>query len=128
MARTDKTDPFWVQSQHDPHATIRHGWACEHRTRNQWNTSIPQPCDLPEVGAPGNRHTECRRWSHDVWWRLYKGANAWDTHTFYYGPERARTRTELISARRDYNTYGETDVDVSIDQHRHTPWGGGWWD
>ena len=69
-----------------------------------------------------------RYWSYDTWRRLHKGSNSWDRHTNYYGPERARTRTALVNVRRDYNTHGDTDVDVRTDQHRHAPWGGGWWD
>lgn len=128
MAHTDKTDPYWVQSQRDPNATIWHGWACENNTqRRRYDTGATVACDLPDPGTY-RRRTNCRYWSYDTWRRLYSGSNAFDRHAYYYGPERARTRAALVNARRDYNAHGDTDVDVLTDQHRNAPWGGGWWD
>jgi hypothetical protein len=128
MAHTDKTDPYRVQVHNDPHAVVFHHHCCEDNPQPSRLITRTQPCDLPNVGEY-TRGTDCHRWSYATWLRLYNGGgNAHDTHTFYYGPERARTRTALNAARRDYNTHGDTDVDVRTDQHRHTPWGGGWWD
>ena len=126
MSRTDKTDPYRVQANNDRNAVVFHHHTCEH-TVAPGRSTITLPCDLPALGEYA-REANCRRFSYSTWARLYKGANAFDRHTNYYGPERARTRRALIEARRDYNTHGDTDVDVRTDQHHHAPWGGGYWD
>lgn len=51
-----------------------------------------------------------------------------DRRDLWFGPERASVRDQLAAARRDYNAYGDTDVEPEPRQHRHAIWGGGWWD
>lgn len=135
MSRTDKDTPAWVRAQRAP--------ASERRENHHWN------CDSgPERGNPFRRDENSHRCDiddrHSHGWRGACTYYPLDRHHWrqsygnlhmrervnigYYSPERAHVRDVLRDAVRDFNAYGETDVEPVGRQHRHAHWGSGWWD
>jgi hypothetical protein len=124
MSHTEKDAPDWVQ--------ILTGFA----ESREWHRGCPQamppgdrPCDIDDARG--------RRTIGHCWRSWYRpGCRYYYTppprrqirRLFYYKSERAQIRAQLEAARRDWNTCGDTDIDPPGRQHRHSPWGGGWWD
>ena len=122
MAKTDKTDPFWVRCLRAPDAVVQHDFYCEDNLDRTYKRSVPTglvPCDA------GSKMARCRAWSYEVWVRHYReGA---EPRVYFYVPERAHVRGVLRDAVIDYNTHGVTEFEPVGRQHRHSPWGGGGW-
>lgn len=125
MSRTFKTDPHWVQS-------IRHAH----------NTDVIHRCDLSpdryiravnegaECDVDTGREARCFRRSPTWPWANYPyciGSPPGDfIRGLWTGPDRRRSREDCADAAREYNHYGETDVIVGTNQHRHNAqWS--WW-
>jgi len=46
-----------------------------------------------------------------------------ERHSYWYGPDRARSRDECREMAKEYNTYGDVDTLPTTQQHRHqTDW------
>jgi hypothetical protein len=141
MSRTDKDAPYWVRAEcyvpvHN-HCQFDHTW---------WGWTFfpdgPRECDLPE--DPIIRHPRQRRRAYGVEKRSCRWEAEWsfrsrynftwgprpiDRRLYYWKPERAQKRTACDRARKEYNSFGQTEVEVPMFQHRHAETtGGGYWD
>lgn len=87
-----------------------------------------QPCDLDLEHNSGKRckfyYKPDKHHCMQSCCNPYKNA---EQHHFYK-PERRETRNYLKEAVKDYNTYGETDIEpVEMIANPHGPWVGGYW-
>lgn len=125
MSRTDAHRPAWVQ-KFDPAmpAVVEHDHRrgeCRVETLDEardYATSRTHPrWRYPDDFAP------CQRsWSRGYGWQVSKiygehvvSGACNDFERIY----RSESRMLLDAARRDYNTHGETDLDVAPARHRH---------
>lgn len=141
MSRTDKDAPYWVRTSlyepwhnHCEFDATWWGWS--------WFPNGPRECDLPE--EPTYQHPVRRRASRMeqrscVWepcdpdetyrFRFTWGPRPIDRRLCYWKPDRARVHAACDRARKEYNSFGQTEVEVPLFQHRHAETtGGGWWD
>lgn len=139
MSRTDKDAPYWVRTEwyvpvHN-HCQFHYTW---------WGWSYfplgPRECDLPEVATlrPSHRRrsyriTElsCRwqaEWPFKSRYSFTWGPRPIDRRLRYWKPERGQKRAACDRARKEYNSFGQTEVEVPTFQHRHALPGGGYWD
>lgn len=140
MSRTDKDKPYWVRTQwyvpvhnHCQHDRSSFGW---YRFPDG-----PRECNLPADPvylSPHHPHGWLNRtnwdchWKPEWPWRL-RYPYTWaprriDRQLGWYGPDRAQAREACNRAGEEYNTFGQTEVEVPTFQHRHAPKGAGWWD
>lgn len=126
MSRTDKDTPSWVRALHDPNARVHHSWLCETSRYGMARPDLARPCDLHETV---NRRTNaCYYWADDRTDHCCGITPSADRlHHNYYGPERTAVRDSLRNALRDYNTYGDTDIEAPTRQTRSATWAGGRW-
>lgn len=131
MSRTDKDEPHWVRGLHSETRTPSHHWDCEASQEHHgaWRrSSTPlRECDLDNPHTHGWRHA-CSWAPNDRHKYTWTSRPPKDLIHDYYGSERGYVRDLLHEAIKEYQGSGDTDVDVVNRQHRHTPWGGGWWD
>ena len=118
MSRTDKDRPQWVRAHDDLRSREHHccTGAWMYGQASAWRTQLYYPCDL-DTGP----YSRCRRF--EATRRYLPGPPRWFTHAEFYGPDRAAVRAASRAALREHNTYGDTDVEVPTEQHRH---GGAW--
>ena len=126
MARTDKDTPRWVLALTDPNSEIDHHYACcdNPERRRYIPDNAPRPCTLEQ---PPRSPLDCQRRTY----RAPTGGTQRDlVRAQWTRPERAAVRNALRVTLRDWNTYGDTDLDADIpmSRHRHAAWGGGWVD
>lgn len=104
MSKTDKDAPYWV--------------------RAKWHVPVHDECPLDRLwGCLLEQRWILRR--HRYTW----GPRPIDRRLYYWKPDRARVRAASDQARKEYNTFGLTEVEVPAFQHRHAETiGGGYWD
>lgn len=150
MSRTDKTRPHWVKTL-DPYVHERYvhhdhipGWNYK---KNQETGRIVKvaitdgSCDFDPKTSSNYRRggTNWTRDWHRCGWDLphyyswnhpyYRNPPAEDRRLYYWKPERNAVRMSNREMMRDWNANGDCDDDIAVvDQHRHTMYGGGWWD
>lgn len=125
MSRTDKDRPFWVKLN-DPseNRTDDH----MHHTRGLWSKDWDGVCDIDKPYGP-----TLKRWAGRNCHRMIHNYNPWDDPTkedrdlLYYGPLRASERDTLKKAAKEYNTTGDTEDVFLQEKHRHSMFGGGYW-
>ena len=127
MSRTYKDRPYWVRLNDKREArTPFH----RHHANGWWLKDVFDECliDTPYTGAT------------DEWRRRYCGyylgyrrhvcqipKNA--VREMYYSPMRNDERMVLRNAAKDYNSFGEIDEDLFLNEKsRHATYGGGYWD
>lgn len=130
MSDTDKTRPAWVQmNDHYQNVTVWHCFRC-HRSGGA-------DCDLPLW--PVDKHhnqTNCSyRPTRELWMQInggtYISLRSRKIHRrSWFASERTQQRAILRSLTRDALYGGEVDEDCVDNRqtHRHTDYGGGWWD
>lgn len=74
-----------------------------------------------------DQHWSRRKWP--AWFRGYAMHMALshsrppERHSYWYGPDRARSRRECQQMRNEYNSHGDIDTIPTTNQHRHqTDW------
>lgn len=150
MSRTDKTRPHWVKTLDSDNRDryVRHDHVPAKIYEKNANGSIrlvgydDGACDFdPETSTAYFRGGE-NRWNKNnrCGWDLpyyyswehsyFRAPKPDERHHFYYSQERAAVRSSNRAMMRDWNANGDDfDDDVAIvAQHRHSCWGGGWWD
>ena len=123
MSRSRNTTPHWVKVLKANDREDTHHKRC--KTVFDGPDSIE--CDL-ERRTFGIRY-RCYSLSETACLTTPKGYNGRreQQHDYYYNPERRNMRDDLRAALREYNTFGEVEVDPVNQQHRHAPFAGGWW-
>lgn len=120
MSRTDHHAPAWVRTLYSTTATAteHHSYGC-HRSDHAPQPSHEVGCDID------TRNGHCYRWdrtNHDTWDRRPSNDMV---HDLFTAPERAHVRDALRGALRDYNAYGETDLEPVTRQSRRAAWATG---
>jgi len=127
MSRTDKDRPYWVRVNDETEARTEFHY--HHRRyrgdpyEGEYECEIDNPVDDSTVMWKrrcgyylGYRHHICE---------IPPGA----VREGYNAPLRNDERMALRNAVKDYNTFGEVDEDMYLqEQHRHACYGGGYWD
>ncbi|MDH6245513.1 hypothetical protein [Mycobacterium sp. OTB74] len=130
MSHTDSHRPAWVQcNDHRRDVVADHSHRC--------HSSGGADCDLP-AWPVDKHHNETRCCYHpaaELPQRIYGGSYVTPRsrkpyRRMWFGSERTAQRAILRALTRDAMHGGDVDDDV-IDHrqtHRHTEYGGGWWD
>lgn len=118
MSRTFKDRPYWVRANDPKHS----------RYAYHYHIGVEEcPIDEPLTGVFGIYGRTC---GYSIPWSYFRNdATKEICHNSYWAPLRNDERIVLNSLVRDYNTYGEVDEDFFIQEnHRHSRYGGGYWD
>lgn len=133
MSRTDKDRPYWVRVNDETEARTPYHY--HHGSRfynggykvNAEDEDGYCTIDDKRTGQPGEWRLPC---GYYLGYRRHvceipPGAE----REGYYAPLRNDERMALRNAVKDYNTFGEVDEDMYLqEQHRHATYGGGYWD
>ena len=124
MSKTFATHPYWVRVLHDKSKTdVSHScveFLVDYDRR--WTRYAPtEPCDV-DTGP----NTLCRRYFTNIVHDIHTSVPSWFIDHHWTSLDRTRARDECRDAMRDYNTYGETDIVPTTDNHRHDALS--WWD
>ena len=131
MSRTYKDRPYWVRQNDKSEVRVadhmHHTPMFYRPDSNFWGEIGVCDIDKPMTGSYKiDRKRNCDyRLPNVRWWdrprRFYRNSH-------YYAPVRLIERDTLDKSAKQYNTMGEVD-DVDLpQQHRHSPYGGGYWD
>lgn len=123
-------DHYWTRIGW-AHGGLR--WFFERRARYEWVGRVEVPVSYPDyctIDEFDNRRNgwrnPCARY---ISYRWYDRRTAEDRGLMYHRPARQASRQAMQRYVEEYNTFGEVDDSAWQDnQHRHGPWGGGYWD
>lgn len=130
MSRTDKDMPVWASAEY---YKPWHAWNCVDAPGFRRGD---QPCTLPNkvVRQHPTRKRTVRSCSWEPVWperRRYRytwGPRKADKRLYWWNIDRARVRDQMTKAKQQYNGSHEVEIVERVNQHRHAPEGGGWWD
>lgn len=127
MSRTDNTTPFWVRCEwYEP---VHGCW--QHHSR-LWSGGRIADCDLPTEPVRHGRRVSLWRhpelttrcawepiWTYDER-HPHGAAPKWYRDHVWTNTQRTLLRAQLGHARQEWNGSGDTEVEPSVGQHRHS--------
>lgn len=113
MSRTDKDEPLWVRAE---------WWVSRHLCADYSSGMLP--CDLTDLDVEKYRTHRIGDNGIVCYWkpvedkifspRRYhrRSPPGWYTHHRWWNPQRVLERDVLLDAKKDWNSNGDTDIEV----------------